>query len=218
MVSFQTALSPNQSTTTPEFLNSSTKRKWEETETDQGFEKRSRTDKTKPHGHIDLQLETPLPSDWQRCLDIKTGQIYFYNTRTQKRTPEDPRTSAKRPSSTHMSLELELNLPYDSLRIYDSEDNSGKNSSNSDTHNPSNTMLSSIKHKNNSFGLKRTPSWLAAEEDQEEMVAAVCGRCHMLVMMCKSSPSCPNCKFMHPPNQTTPGLLKPSLSLLCCKD
>ncbi|KAK6940151.1 hypothetical protein RJ641_029682 [Dillenia turbinata] len=217
MVSFQRTLSPNQSKTIPEFLNSITKRKWEETETDQDFKKRS-TGKTQPVGDVDLQLETPILSDWQRCLDIKSGQIYFYNTRIQKRTLEDPRTCAKRPSSTHMSLELELNLPYDSLKINDSEDNSVKKNSNSDTHNPGNTMLSSIEHQNNSFRLKRTLSWLAAEEDQEEMLAAVCGQCHMLVMMCNSSPSCPNCKFMHPPNQATPSLFRPSLSLLRCKD
>lgn len=30
------------------------------------------------------------------------------------------------------------------------------------------------------------------------MVAVPCSNCHLLVMLCKSSPSCPNCKFVQP--------------------
>ncbi|KAJ3671476.1 hypothetical protein LUZ60_007555 [Juncus effusus] len=29
------------------------------------------------------------------------------------------------------------------------------------------------------------------------MIAVACVNCHLLVMLCKSSPSCPNCKFVH---------------------
>jgi len=28
------------------------------------------------------------------------------------------------------------------------------------------------------------------------MIAVPCANCHLLVMLCKSSPSCPNCKFV----------------------
>lgn len=30
------------------------------------------------------------------------------------------------------------------------------------------------------------------------MVAVPCVNCHLLVMLCKSSPACPNCKFVQP--------------------
>ena len=30
------------------------------------------------------------------------------------------------------------------------------------------------------------------------MVAVPCANCHLLVMLCKASPSCPNCKFVQP--------------------
>jgi hypothetical protein len=56
-------------------------------------------------------------------------------------------------------------------------------------------------------------------EAGREMVPAVCVRCHMLVMMCRASPACPNCKFLHPP--TPPGRASPlelGLSPLCCRD
>ncbi|ESQ38701.1 hypothetical protein EUTSA_v10028969mg [Eutrema salsugineum] len=49
---------------------------------------------------------------------------------------------------------------------------------------------------------------------EEEMVARVCMKCNMLVMLCKALPACPNCKFMHSPEDTTLSLLftpKPTL-------
>ena len=36
------------------------------------------------------------------------------------------------------------------------------------------------------------------------MVAVPCANCHLLVMLCKSSPSCPNCKFVQPLALATP--------------
>jgi hypothetical protein len=36
------------------------------------------------------------------------------------------------------------------------------------------------------------------------MVAVPCANCHLLVMLCKSSPSCPNCKFVQPLAPATP--------------
>lgn len=36
------------------------------------------------------------------------------------------------------------------------------------------------------------------------MVAVPCVNCHLLVMLCKSSPSCPNCKFVQPSLLQTP--------------
>ncbi|KAK6792438.1 hypothetical protein RDI58_011519 [Solanum bulbocastanum] len=155
-----------------------------------------------------LNPETPLPLEWQRCLDIKSGQIYFYNTRTQKRTSRDPRLSDPEPPSTHqvhMSLDLELNLlpscqsPEKNNLI---DDNFVSNNSNH-----------FIKKDNESKGLiNPSPSWLTFDVDQQEMVTAVCKKCHMLVMMLKSSPTCPNCKFVHPLDETTPTLFKKRLS------
>lgn len=142
---------------------------------------------------------------------MQSGQIHFYNTRTHKRTARDPRQSPDPPSPSHMSLELELNLPCESLRR-NRTNNSRDYSKNSTENNRNN-------EKQNLEGLKRSPSWLAFEGDNDqEMVAAVCVHCHMLVMLCKSSPACPHCKFVNPPNQSPVNLFKPRVSLLCCKD
>ncbi|XP_022753006.1 uncharacterized protein LOC111301524 [Durio zibethinus] len=193
-------------TTTPELEDSSNKRKLEKPLGDEKFD-------------LELHLETPLPLEWQRCLDIQSGQIHFYNTRTHTRTSKDPRRSPEPQSPAgHMRLDLELNLPCDSARKIDATDHHHKfNKDNS----VSPTRGGSVDKKINSLsgGLTQNLSWLAVEVDneqeQQEMVATACMRCHMLVMLCKSSPVCPNCKFMHPPDQVPPKLFKQSPSLLC---
>ncbi|KAJ9673824.1 hypothetical protein PVL29_023398 [Vitis rotundifolia] len=211
MVSFQTPLSPDPTKpTVPEFENLSKKRKWEKTGIEEVFKLQSKAKSTKSIFDIELQLETPLPLEWQRCLDIQSGQIHFYNTRTHKRTSRDPRASPEPLSPGPMSLELELNLPCDSLRRNRPDDNMGKWNSGSPSHNSKESL-----QKKNPGGVACSPSWLAFEGDNQEMVAAVCKRCHMLVMLCKSSPACPNCKFMHSPDQTPPNLFKRRFSLLC---
>ncbi|KAE8656283.1 hypothetical protein F3Y22_tig00117005pilonHSYRG00333 [Hibiscus syriacus] len=202
--------------TIPEFENSSKKRKLEDSHDDleETSDKRSKPESMKSMFDMELHLETPLPWEWQRCLDIQSGQIYFYNTRTHKRTSKDPRRSPEPPSSGHMSLDLGLNLPCDSsLRKVNTADHQLFNKQNS----VSPTRDSSADKKiNSSGGLTRKLSWLVEENQKEqEMVATVCMRCHMLVMLCKSSPACPNCKFMHPPDQGPPKQFKQRLSLLC---
>jgi len=170
---------------------------------------------------IELNFDAaPLPPEWQRCLDIKSGQIHYYNTRTQKRTWKDPRgepdyraAADEEEESTNCpppGLDLELNL----------------------TFSPRPALAHQEKKKPKPAARPRPPTAAAAEsrpqpaeaaaEDSREMVAAVCVRCHMLVMMCRASPACPNCKFLHTPSRAAPpepaAPLKLGLQLLCCRD
>ncbi|XP_052190558.1 protein CURLY FLAG LEAF 1 [Diospyros lotus] len=192
MVSLQAPLSPTPRIPIPGPENSSRKRKWEEQRVTELLDKPF--EQSQPSNSIfdtELNLETPLPMDWQRCLDVKSGQIHYYNTRTQKRTSKDPRTSPEppNPGGGHIiSLDLELNLPCGSTKA----DNSGNKNT-----------------KNTGGLLRRSPSWLEFDGAAEkEMVTAVCNKCHMLVMMDKSAPECPNCKFRHPQDQTIPQLFR----------
>uniref|UniRef100_A0A0D9VQK5 WW domain-containing protein n=1 Tax=Leersia perrieri TaxID=77586 RepID=A0A0D9VQK5_9ORYZ len=195
-------------------------------------------------GEVGIELSfdaAPLPLEWQRCLDIKSGQIHYYNTRTHKRTSMDPRaeSSSPAPESHHRrasppaaaeeeetenycaappGLDLELNLTLFEPR-------------------PSQVapVVTTKKQRPAAAEMTTTtttpkPAAAAADESSREMVAAVCARCHMLVMMCREWPSCPNCKFVHPTTTTThhqssppllppePAPLKLGLQLLCCKD
>ncbi|PKU81209.1 uncharacterized protein LOC110097980 [Dendrobium catenatum] len=118
---------------------------------------------------IELSLETPLPLEWQRCLDLKSGEIHYYNTRTKRRASKDP-------TSPLQGLDLEL-----SLMCTEPSEIHGL-----DLQEPS------------------SPSIVVVDaSDEQEMVAMVCGRCHMLVMMYKLSPLCPNCKFSNSPGPAT---------------
>lgn len=152
--------------------------------------------RSKPVFESDFRSHHQFASEWQQCLDIKSGKIYFYNTKTNKRvlgssdsnsSPENctnnssTNTRNNIPVAAPMSLELELNLPSQSLGGNNYKNN--QNSQMKDDHDK---------------GLARAPSWLTFEGEDQEMVTAVCRKCYMLVMMCKTSPSCPNCKFVHP--------------------
>ncbi|GFP96872.1 hypothetical protein PHJA_001831300 [Phtheirospermum japonicum] len=135
-----------------------------------------------------------FPLDWQRCLDIKSGQIYFYNARTNKKSLGDPKASDQLETynPAPMSLELELNLPCQSQV----EHNKYKK------HDYGTPSIHPNDHFMNRDAIKgqitKSPSWLTFEADEQEMVTAVCRKCYMLVMMSKSCPACPNCKFLHP--------------------
>ncbi|XP_078444801.1 uncharacterized protein LOC144713934 [Wolffia australiana] len=142
------------------------KRKWKEEEEEEKGKERVPKELKLWKEDIDLNFDSPLPPEWQRCLDIKSGEVHFYNMRTQRRTSKDPRrsTTVEQPGTEirDAGLDLELNLTCEA------------------------------------------PSRVA---EGGEMVAAVCGRCYMLVMMSRSSPSCPNCKFSQHPKDMP--LLKP---------
>uniref|UniRef100_A0ACD5WRG4 Uncharacterized protein n=1 Tax=Avena sativa TaxID=4498 RepID=A0ACD5WRG4_AVESA len=165
---------------------------------------------------IELNFDAaPLPLEWQRCLDIKSGQIHYYNTRTHKRTSKDPRrVGAAAPALEEedagncgpLGLDLDLNLAFEPRRP------------------------SPVKEEKKARPAADQAKPAAADREDAsggmEMVAAVCMRCHMLVMMSRACPACPNCKFLHPtgrgaasPSQPPPPApLKLGLQLLCCRD
>ncbi|XP_047085072.1 uncharacterized protein LOC124696378 [Lolium rigidum] len=176
---------------------------------------------------IELNFDAaPLPIEWQRCLDIKSGQIHYYNTRTHKRTSKDPR---RVPVATPVAVEdddagnfapagldLDLNLAFEPRRRSPVRAEEKKPRPAAD-------------HAKPQAAADREDAALAgAQSGGVEMVAAVCMRCHMLVMMCRACPSCPNCKFLHPTagravgsppmRAPEPAPLKLGLQLLCCRD
>ncbi|XP_027339214.1 uncharacterized protein LOC113852983 [Abrus precatorius] len=214
MVSFHIALPESpKAEIHAEFEASSKKRKWEDPFAEEFFNNQASLKKRKPVFDIELHPETPFSSDkWHQYLSIQSGQIQLCNTRVSRTTTEDP--------SDNMSLDLELNLTCESLRkkedtydhISDQKQSSGPLGGLSER---DDLFIESSKCKNDSDGTIRSPTGLSSEGDYKEMVATVCMRCHMLVMLCKSSPSCPNCKFMHPPDQSPSKFLKRRCSLFC---
>ncbi|KAL9306996.1 hypothetical protein AtEden1_Chr1g0024791 [Arabidopsis thaliana] len=120
---------------------------------------------------------------------IKPDVQLHLEAKTQSETFEDHRTD----------LDLNLNL-------YSSSSSSVKKTiMEKDECSKGGTVIisPSKKVRSGDIGLSRSPSWLAFEGDdddnqkKQEMITTVCMKCHMLVMLCKSTLVCPNCKFMH---------------------
>ncbi|CAL5189396.1 unnamed protein product [Lathyrus oleraceus] len=189
MVSLHKALTMTPKKESPkDFEASQKKRKWEHSLTHQEFFKDHQTHdhpKTKSFFDIELHLNTPLPSDkWQQYLTLQS----LCNTKMNMKTQESKREWLL-PEKSSISLDLELNLTSETLK-----------------------KKEEINYENFEKKKKKdsttTPSWLSSSDnsdgDYKEMIATVCMKCHMLVMLCKSSPSCPNCKFMHPPPDQNP--------------
>ncbi|KAJ4916393.1 Uncharacterized protein Rs2_01943 [Raphanus sativus] len=143
-----------------------------------------------------LEKSTTLSKSENAKLLKPEVQLYL-DTKVHSETSEDHRTC----------LDLELNLCSSSSsvvkRIMKKEESSkGK------------TLIMSPSKKRKSGdkgGVSRSPSWLAfecendtEEQKKQEMVTTVCMKCNMLVMLCRSSLVCPNCKFTHPDDDHRP--------------
>ncbi|KFK32105.1 hypothetical protein AALP_AA6G199400 [Arabis alpina] len=126
-----------------------------------------------------------------------------------------------------MRLDLELNLSPSLIDLNHHHDHDlGNHNKNCEE----DEKKKNIMKEGSMLGLdtRRNMAWVAFDLDEDrhgrrggdsggskaELVARVCMKCHMLVMLCKASPACPNCKFMHSPEDTSLSLLfnpKPTL-------
>ncbi|AQK40562.1 hypothetical protein Zm00014a_012538 [Zea mays] len=121
-----------------------------------------------PPASLELQLNDPLPLDWEQCLDLQSGRMYYLNRKTLKKSWVRPQVQ---------SVNLDLNIS--TAAAIDNCAANGAAAAASDDEDeprkPAGTLFSG-----------------------GSMVAVPCANCHLLVMLCKSSPSCPNCKFVQP--------------------
>ncbi|KAJ9189062.1 hypothetical protein P3X46_000395 [Hevea brasiliensis] len=127
---------------------------------------------------VDLHVKDPLPLDWEQCLDLDSGKMYYLNRKTLRKSWNWPKVDQK--------LDLELNISPLSDCPDHHQCRSSNNSSLEDYSKKLHASLSSC--SNNS------------------MVALACLNCHLLVILSRSSPSCPNCKYVHslPTHQAPP--------------
>ncbi|XAR62161.1 hypothetical protein NMG60_11016802 [Bertholletia excelsa] len=194
MVSFHSLLSPTQRKAM-ELESSSKKRKWEESQDEDN------------DSEMPLEPKTPK-SITGRNLNFRALQ----SSPVERRASVVARASPEPPSPGHTNLDLQLNLQCGTK--------SGDNLSGHDSGGSSeNSGEGCLRNKTHVGGIRSGwPSWVEVEGEQVEMIAAVCKRCHMLVMMFKSSPACPNCKFMHPQEDlvSTEVFNKPRLSRTLC--
>ncbi|PAN16473.1 hypothetical protein PAHAL_3G063200 [Panicum hallii] len=127
-----------------------------------------------PPASLELQLNDPLPLDWEQCLDLQSGRMYYLNRKTLRKSWVRPR---------EQSVNLDLNIS--AAAIVD-------------------TGAGVIAAPDEDAERTRRPAAGAVSSGGNNMVAVPCANCHLLVMLCKSSPSCPNCKFVQPLAPATP--------------
>ncbi|XP_073007871.1 uncharacterized protein [Typha latifolia] len=124
---------------------------------------------------IELHLNDPLPLDWEQCLDLQSGRMYYLNRKTLKK-------SWTRPKEKNLNLDLNI---------------------------------STFPSSQGNIGSSTTPEELSKKQHNTSsgaMVAVVCANCHLLVVISKSSPSCPNCRYMNSSPPTT-ALRTPSMEI-----
>ncbi|KAF6148738.1 hypothetical protein GIB67_019346 [Kingdonia uniflora] len=191
---------------------SSNKRKWFQSDVkEENFESKSAKNQgTRSLFDMEFYPGKRIPLDLKQHLniDIQSGQqVHFNNIKAEKKTCYDQKKNSEaKPSIQPISLDLELHLSHDSPTAKAKLE--------------PNILLPLFNKSDDrqTSPLMRCTSWLTFEEDHKEMIAAVCKKCHLLVMLCKSSPACPNCKFMHPLEQSPVNLVRPKYNFLSCKD
>uniref|UniRef100_A0A7N0TT35 WW domain-containing protein n=1 Tax=Kalanchoe fedtschenkoi TaxID=63787 RepID=A0A7N0TT35_KALFE len=176
------------------------------------------------HRSIDLQHSNErLPLDWEQCLDLESGKMYFLNRKTLKRSWERP-TGQDQHHEPRQRLDLELNI---SSPIAAPKPK------------PASVMTKSsyLKKSPEVVGVAQTLLHVDRKVDDHQspllaynkfsktkettsnnnMVAMACMNCHLLVIVSKSSPTCPNCKYVHSvpaAQQISPAPRKPTLKPL----
>ncbi|CAA2995830.1 uncharacterized protein LOC111374375 [Olea europaea var. sylvestris] len=138
------SLAPNYESFDPSDASLPMKRKWMNTESPS----------------VDLQLKDPLPLDWEQCLDLESGRMYYLNRKTSRK-------AWNRPEEQKIDLDLNISICSEKQNNWGSDNQQ--------------EMINEQQHSSSS----------------SSMIALVCSNCHLLVILSRTSPSCPNCKYVH---------------------
>ncbi|KAJ4903518.1 hypothetical protein Rs2_17469 [Raphanus sativus] len=128
---------------------------------------------------LELNSHLSLPSHWEQCLDLKTGEIYYINWKNGMRVKEDPRKVMMKADNDSAESYGTLCSEEDSS-YYDSEESSSASSPSS---------------RENQKEDEDEDDEVEEEEDEEEdvLVVAGCKACFMYFMVPKLVEDCPKC-------------------------
>ncbi|KAK4791692.1 hypothetical protein SAY86_032105 [Trapa natans] len=123
---------------------------------------------------VELNSHISLPYDWEQCLDLETGEIYYTNWRTGKKSKEDPRI-------------ITVDDCYDGLYYYsdDYEDNNSIYGSQESSE--------SFQDSYSSSSAQELPPSHAAVGMDHVLVVGGCKSCLMYYMVLKEVTECPRC-------------------------
>ncbi|KAI3907902.1 hypothetical protein MKX01_040086 [Papaver californicum] len=115
---------------------------------------------------IELNSDIPLPLKWEQCLDLKTGEVYYRNEETGKKSRKDPRKAIAKIWGRNYYSEEE-------------EENSSDSEQGSQSPIPSSSTSPSTKRNDN--------------RHDQVLVVAGCKSCLMYFMLPKYLVDCPKC-------------------------
>ncbi|XWS39363.1 hypothetical protein CRYUN_Cryun18bG0046700 [Craigia yunnanensis] len=125
---------------------------------------------------LELNSHLSLPYQWEQCLDLKTGEVYYINWRNGMKSREDPRTEAEYSGDFYSEEEEEEEEEEDDDSSYDSEVSSSESSPPSRERSHYNSNHQRVeKGKDN------------------VLVVAGCKSCLMYFMVPKQVEDCPKC-------------------------
>ncbi|XP_038989348.1 uncharacterized protein LOC103699559 [Phoenix dactylifera] len=144
---------------------------------------------------VELNSELPLPYQWEQCLDMRTGEVYYVNWETGTRTTEDPRTFSTAYVTSYCSEEEEEEDDDDDetsdedSTSGDGKDDSGEPSYSSGAY----SGLSSISSSSPGETATSSDEPYGGRGGGQILVAAGCKSCFMYFMVPKRIEDCPKC-------------------------
>ncbi|KAF5206513.1 Atp-dependent rna helicase [Thalictrum thalictroides] len=139
-----------------------------------------RTSSEEEDTSLELNSHLSLPYQWEQCLDLKTGEIYYINWENGMKRKDDPRKITSRESCYYSE---EDNNSNNNTNSYDSDDGSSSASSPSPLNDG---QEEEEEHYNN------TNSQEGGGGDHI-LVVAGCKTCMMYFMLPKRVEECPKC-------------------------
>ncbi|CAN0929167.1 Protein CURLY FLAG LEAF 1 [Linum grandiflorum] len=141
---------------------------------------------------VELNSHVSLPYQWEQCLDLKTGEIYYQNWRNGMRANQDPRLAVQ----DYLMDRNDYYYNYysdDDSSSYDSEGSSSESSpcSSRDHYNNNNNSNSSIS------SMIKIGGDGEGVNNEDVLVVAGCKRCLMYLMLPKKVENCPQCRSSH---------------------
>ncbi|CAA0816725.1 Unknown protein [Striga hermonthica] len=143
---------------------------------------------------LELNSEASLPFNWEQCLDLKTGEIYYINWRTGMKVKEDPRTI----DENEFNDDCYYSEDEDSSSSYDSQGSCSETSPSSSS--PSRLEWCGKKNNNKSkieenccYNQRNNEGNNSSNSNNNVLVVGGCKRCLMYYMVPKQLEICPKC-------------------------
>ncbi|KAG0483173.1 hypothetical protein HPP92_011257 [Vanilla planifolia] len=147
---------------------------------------------------LDLNSEVPLPDNWEQCLDLRTGDLYYINRADGTRTAADPRLGITCHRESYCSSEESFDDDDDGGG--DEDDGEEGDDDCSDAEGSSSSVGNGV-DDDDFYGVYRPrippvdfpSSSNAGGAGHNVLVAAGCKSCFMYFMVPKRGQCCPKC-------------------------